>query len=467
MEEEKGTGTSGANTESEKIQYDSGPINFWRIALSGLIAIAILAAGVGAMKGLASLRKPPPKKPVEPRTLKVQADDVTTGPYTVTVSAQGVVQARTNVRIVPEVSGKLEYVHPAFRDGGAIDKGAVLFRIEQDDYIQAVNKAKAGIESYQAEIAYQEDRRETLEKELELAVRTWEINREESERIRRLYERNASSEAELNRTLLTEQQAKQAVEQYKSSIDMIAPGISRIEAQLESARAALASAQLALERTEYRMPFRGRVDCAADPAPGQFAAAGQPLCTVQDVSALEIPAPVSMSDWYALAPEMNAEELGESPLPAEVAWRDDNGNRYTWRGRAVRMSSDLDHRTRMVDLIVEVSNGGGEKKLKPGMFVEVEFTGRELSGVATIPRRALRDGDVVYLAGEEGLEIRPVEVWRRFGERVVILGGLADGESVITSVVEEAAAGMNVAVISRNGHKISAGANDGKESMVD
>ncbi len=433
---------------------EDGGAKALQIILNVVLVAVIIVTGVVIMIKLEAMKKPPPRKPVVPRMLKVQVADITVGEYRVTVTGNGTVAAKNEINIIPEVSGKLTYVNPEFREGGFVDRGEVLFRIEQSDYVEARNQILAGIAASEAEIAYQKDRKASLGKELALAKKTWEISNQESERLRRLYEKKAASEAELNRTLLSEQSAKQVVEQYKSNIELIDPGIVRIEAQLESARAQLAKADLSLSRTEYKMPFTGRVSCGGI-TEGQFVGAGQPLCRVQDVSVYEIPVPLSLSDWHALAPGIGSRDLETSPMPVEVVWKNDAGRPYVWPGKVVRMSSTLNRKTRMADLVVEVRDDG-DRLLRPGMFCEVTFKGQTLEGVTTVPRRALRENDTVYLAGPDNkLEIKNVDVWRRSGERVVIKGGLEAGDQVITSVVEEAVPGMAVAVISRNGKKVS------------
>jgi multidrug efflux pump subunit AcrA (membrane-fusion protein) len=83
--------------------------------------------------------------------------------------------------------------------------------------------------------------------------------------------------------------------------------------------------------------------------------------------------------------------------------------------------------------------------LLPGMYVDVEIEGREVSGVRMIPRDALRAGNVVWAAGGEGvLRIRNVNVLRSRPDSVVARVALGPDERIITSHLSEVTDGMRV-----------------------
>jgi multidrug efflux pump subunit AcrA (membrane-fusion protein) len=80
------------------------------------------------------------------------------------------------------------------------------------------------------------------------------------------------------------------------------------------------------------------------------------------------------------------------------------------------------------------------------MFVESTIQGREVPGLVTLPRVALRDGSeprVLVLEGDV-LHFRGVTVLRRQGDIVVISEGLAAGDRVCVSPLEAPTDGMRV-----------------------
>jgi hypothetical protein len=137
-------------------------------------------------------------------------------------------------------------------------------------------------------------------------------------------------------------------------------------------------------------------------------------------------------------------------MPVRVNWEDTDKTQHSCTGDVVRMGSQLDPRNRMVDLVVEVSPDARHEcdmPLMAGMFTDVEFTGQNLDGVAPIPRRALREGNKVYVVEDGRFAVRDVVPWRSIGEEVFIEQGLRTGDVVITSVVEEVIPGIKVHII--------------------
>ena len=80
----------------------------------------------------------------------------------------------------------------------------------------------------------------------------------------------------------------------------------------------------------------------------------------------------------------------------------------------------------------------------------------EIAGVAeqsafVMPRLALRNKDKVYVINSDNrLEIRTVQVLSTSEERVLVVGGVATGEHVVTSTLPNAVDGMEVEPIFRS-----------------
>ncbi|HJS39745.1 MAG TPA: hypothetical protein VJ789_16600, partial [Burkholderiales bacterium] len=70
-----------------------------------------------------------------------------------------------------------------------------------------------------------------------------------------------------------------------------------------------------------------------------------------------------------------------------------------------------------------------------------------------VPRRALRDGDVLWLLGDGGrIAIRPVRVLQESGERVAVSAdGLPEGARVVVSDLKVVTEGLAVREIAAAG----------------
>lgn len=105
-----------------------------------------------------------------------------------------------------------------------------------------------------------------------------------------------------------------------------------------------------------------------------------------------------------------------------------------FRGKVIYVDPHLDYTTRSVNVRLEFANP--DLSLKPGMYATVELDlpmGRHV----VVPREAVIDTgarQLVFLARGDGyFEPREIEVGPRLEERIVVLRGLAPGETIVTS----------------------------------
>jgi Cu(I)/Ag(I) efflux system membrane fusion protein/cobalt-zinc-cadmium efflux system membrane fusion protein len=104
-----------------------------------------------------------------------------------------------------------------------------------------------------------------------------------------------------------------------------------------------------------------------------------------------------------------------------------------FQGRVAYIYPTLQAATRTVPVRIELANAGG--LLKPGMFAQVELPTASRGAVLTVPTSAVIDGgtrQIVLVQRQEGrFEPRPVKVGARGDDRVEILAGVREGESVV------------------------------------
>lgn len=380
-----------------------------------LLPAAILAAGVAAFLLLTSLRTQPPRvEPVvqDPLVETVQAAP---GPVRVVVRAQGTVRPDREIDLVPQVGGRIVWISEQMEAGGFFAAGQVLARIDPEDFELAVDQTEAEV----ARALYQ----------LEIARGEAEVAGEEWERL-------------------------EVGGPEPSPLALHIPQVRLAEAALKAAQARLREARLRLERTHLQAPFAGRVR-STDLDLGQYVSPGRAVARLYGIERAEIPVPVpdeelAWIDIPAPAPSSPREGgPGQVLLRARHAGRD-----HTWKGRVVRTEGQVDPRSRMVNLVVEVDDpyrpwGTATVPLMVGLFVDVEIQGRPLSGVRTIPRRALHAGDVVWLAVDGRLRVQPVEVVRVGREEALVRFDAEPGVPVITSQLKGVTDGMAVRRIDR------------------
>lgn len=247
------------------------------------------------------------------------------------------------------------------------------------------------------------------------------IEREPFE-LARLRAASALAQAEL-RVARAEAEREVAEAEWAGEAEPLALGIPQLEearAAEAAARGALAQAERDLARTEVVAPFDLRVvRRAAEPL--AVVAPGTPLAEAYGTEVFEVRLPVAEADLAFL-------DLAARPRVAGDGWE----------GRIVRAAPEMDPVTRLAEVIAEI-----RAPLTPGRFVTARIEGRTFAGVARLPRTALRDGRVLVVDEEDRLRFREVSVLRD-GDEVLVDGGLAARERVVTTPLGVVVEGMGV-----------------------
>jgi Cu(I)/Ag(I) efflux system membrane fusion protein len=107
----------------------------------------------------------------------------------------------------------------------------------------------------------------------------------------------------------------------------------------------------------------------------------------------------------------------------------------TFKGRIVALLPDVDAKSRTLPVRIEIQNP--ERRLAPGMFVSLEFSGGAGSPQLVVPSEAvIRTGerDVVIVAREQGgFDVADVKPGAEANGKTAILSGLAEGQSIVLS----------------------------------
>jgi Cu(I)/Ag(I) efflux system membrane fusion protein/cobalt-zinc-cadmium efflux system membrane fusion protein len=185
----------------------------------------------------------------------------------------------------------------------------------------------------------------------------------------------------------------------------------------------LAASRKVNRRLTVHSPVDGTVSgIMQDSLEGMHVVSGMNLYKIADLSTVWVHADIYESDlpWI------------RAGLPAIVSFRNDPDQVY--RGEILFLYPEVDRETRTLKVCVAVKNP--ERRMRPGMYADVEVEGPKVMGAVIIPRSAvLRSGerDLVYLDLGEG-RFMPREV--RIGvagdrDRIEILEGVSAGDRVV------------------------------------
>lgn len=376
--------------------------------------LLVIAAAAGSVVVLASAKEAPEKKPEEERVVSLYVDEVRSERVTVTVRTQGEVRAKTDIGLVPQVNGRIVEVAEAFNEGGYFEPGQTLLKIEDADYQLAVTSAEARV--------------------AQAAVRV---------------------EQELADARIKKKQWDEwVVDGEPTPLALNQPQVAEAQAQLRAAEADLRTAHLNLERTEIKVPFKGRVT-ERTVGVGEFVSVGTRLGRVFATDTVEVRLPLTDAQLAELAlPIGYIADQGNVPSVNLIAIV--GGKRHSWAGKITRVNASVDNQTRLVYAVAEVDDPYGlaadnGMPLAVGLFVSAEIEGVLPHDAMVMPRTALRKQDEVYVIGDENkLEIRKVNVLSTSADRVLVTTGVADGEKVVTAPVRGAYDGMPARPIVRS-----------------
>ena len=382
----------------------------WR-ALIFILPVIVIIGAIGGTIAMGALKPTPDEKEETIKAIPVLTAKAEAGDVTLKVIAQGEVQPRTEINIVPQVSGKITYMSRKFIEGGKFNKGDLLIRVEPTEFELRVTQARANVA--QAETVLTREKSEAL-----IALNDWqEIGNGKA----------------------------------ASPLTLREPQMAEAAAQLEAARAQLGEAELHLSRTSIFAPFSGRVTMRHVDQ-GEYVTAGTRLGEVYSTNVMDVRMPLTNEDLRRAGLFLGYEAKAGEGIPVKLSA--DVAGRYSeWKGQIVRTDSRFDSQTRVLFAYVEVRDPFGKgadegTPLAPGIFVEAEIAGQKLDDVIIIPRAALRGKDNVYLANDDDtLSIQTVSVMSSDRDSAVLSGGIDVGASVITSPIRGVADGMKIAVV--------------------
>ena len=396
---------------------------------TGWLIAGVILIGSVALAALMVSRRPEPERRPQPSQVPFAITaPVAAGEGAIPVYGAGTVRPRAEIDIAAEVSGRVSWVAPAFQSGGRVREGQPLFRVEDVDYRNKVEQARAGIAVQQLEL---------------LKVQ------EEANVARAQYEQ------------FKQRQADEGSASDASPLALWQPQIAAAEAKLARAGVALAEAELNLSRTEVKAPFSGVVRTESVDV-GQFVAAGQGVGRLYASDAVEVVVPLS-DTGAALLPGLWDLRAGDSSrrIAARVT-AEYGASTYSWGGYVDRAEASLDEQTRTIEVIVRVprpfaagapekagdgdpvAEAGGGPPLLVGKFVEVEFQGVAPEKYFIVRRPALRPGSEVWAVRDDTVTIVPIRVLQRSDDNVFVIGGLQAGEAVVVGGIQVATEGMAV-----------------------
>lgn len=388
------------------------------------------------------------RRPDEESALAVHLLNVQPSNNTPTLQGFGEVHSKHAWQALAQVGGQVSWRHPDLHNGAYFAAETLLLTIDPLDYEVASTRATAQRRSAQAHLTETRQRSEELDKAIEIERRALNLAQQRYDRNTELAEKGHIAKLQLQgeeRELLRQQQTVQTLE---TEITLQPDRLQVAQAGVSEAQASQDKATADLQRTEYRIPFNGRI-ADLDTDTGQFVPGGKRMFTAQDTQTLEVLMEAPYSHLLSRFPSALTNPVENSlPVPLAAELRYATGQEVQiWTGFVNRIDPGLNASNRAATLYIDIDFAGAPDSMLPPLnqFLDITIFGTQEQQVISIPRTALHNGQVWLADDNNRLQQQPVTVAYAEGDIAVVSAGLQAGDKLVLTDILFPANGMLLA----------------------
>lgn len=340
---------------------------------------------------------------VRSQPVAVESQVIASGTVVRSVMGTGTLEARIRTTISPKISGRIAEV---LADQGTFVKaGQLLVRLDDEDLLQQVRIASAGISSSEATLG-------RYRAEVAQAKTTMVKNEAEMTRYRQLIQDKSVSQSEYD-------QAQEAFELAQSGLLKAEANLLEAEEKVALNRETLKYQEARLADSRLLAPFDGLV-IERERDPGAIVVPGSPILHVISLEELWISAWVDETEMDQL----------EEAQPASIVFRSQPN--VMLEGRVARLGKQADRETR--EFIVDVRILRLPEKWAVGQRAEVYIEIDRRDHCLNVPKAYLtkhQEGWGVYTKEDNVARWRSIETGLDGRESIEVLGGLEAGAVVV------------------------------------
>ncbi len=296
------------------------------------------------------------------------------------ISASGMVQPVTEVKLSPDVAG--EIIALEVEEGDSVVQGQLLVKIRPDNYISAVQRAEASLNTQKANLM-------SARASLARAEATYERAKLERDRSERLFKENVISSSEWE---LAQQTFKVADNDLKSA----RASVEAARFVVKSSQAALDDAKENLRKTTMYAPISGTVSKLSvekgERVVGTSQFAGTEMLRIADLNVMEVRVDVNENDIIRI-------DIGDTAIIDVDAY---TYQEKKFKGVVTQIANtakdkasadavtEFEVRIRILpSAFAELRQEGYRHPFKPGMTASVEIITETKENVLSVPLAAV------------------------------------------------------------------------------
>ena len=297
----------------------------------------------------------------------------------------------SDVTIDPRVQGWVTGIY--FKEGSLVQKGSLLYTIDDQPFINSVEASKA-------EVA----RTQTL----------MENKKSELDRVRPLAEMNALSKRDLD--------------------DANAAYIAA-QNEVKIAEARMANSKIELGYTRVTSPITGIIGISKVQVGDyvKLVSAGAGINAVSSLGEVRVRFPISENDYLNFLREYKKDPKGNNfrDVPVELILGD--GSVFGEKGSLQLTNRQIDPNTGSILIQALFKNASG--LLRPGQYAKVRFRSGEFNNAILIPQQSVNQLQNVFqvflLTDSNKVKPTMVKVGGRVGSNWIVTEGLKEGDKVV------------------------------------
>ncbi|MBU2445949.1 MAG: efflux RND transporter periplasmic adaptor subunit [Bacteroidetes bacterium] len=282
----------------------------------------------------------------------VQTEKASKRTITQVVSATGKIQPEFKVVITPEVSG--EIVALPVKEGDRVTKGTLLLKIKQNTYLAQRERVAANLASARSNLSIQKIQMNKIESDFN--------------RVRELYGKGLSSDAE--------------IEAIRAQYETTKAQVQSAEASVQQAEASLKEASEQLAKTTILSPMDGIVSQlnvkSGERILGTGFTQGSNLMTVADLKKMEVVVEVDENDVVLIS-------VGDTAKIDVDAYPDKKFTAVVYEIGNTAKAKGLGTQEEVVNFEVKIRILNSEVALKPGMSANADIQTETRIDVVTVP----------------------------------------------------------------------------------
>lgn len=376
-------------------------------------------------------------KPKEPATVQ-QMPDPTVDVQTVTLQTVPVIQnfagrvvASETSEVRPQVTGIIDEV--LFREGGIVNAGQPLYRINVDSYTSQIQSGEAAVRNAEAAVGNAAATRASAQANLAAQEANLAQAHADLARLQGLLDVEAISRQSYDQAITAVRTAEANVAAARAAVAQADATIGSANASVQSARANLNASQLEASRTIVKAPISGVIGISGVTA-GALVAANQaaPLVTINRLNEVYVDISHSSTQMLRLREQIESGQMGEGTTEVQLVLED--GSTYPLLGRLLLANAQVDATTGTMTLRALFPNPNGI--LVPGMFVNARLIQSVVHDAVLLPQSAIMrtpkgETQVYVVNAENKIEVRDVITAGAYHGHWIITDGLITGERAV------------------------------------